>query len=100
MSGQRNSLSDNANPSKSQARNLAKVLLAKGRDELRSVADNNPALMREWIAELASSLDETQRDAELFASILDTLKASEKSRIHGVETDAGQADEPRQLRRA
>ena len=67
-----------------QALKLAKSLGAKPRDELREIADSNPALLREWIAELVASHEQARREAEMFHAALDRLRTAEHSRIRNV----------------
>ena len=67
-----------------QALQLAHGLSARDAAGLRAVADSNPALVREWMAELAVWHLQTQRDADLFRAVLDALRTAETSRIRDV----------------
>ena len=69
---------------KTSAHILAKSLAAKQQSELRAVANSSPALVREWIAELAAAQEQSKRELELFHAALDQLRTAEHARIRDV----------------
>ena len=69
---------------KAQALAWAKNWLAKDLSEVCSMATSNPALLREWIDELARWREQSRRETELFHEVIAHLRAAECLTIRGV----------------
>ena len=61
---------------------LAKALTAKRIENVQLVADTNPALLREWTAELTAAYEQSKQELDLVRTALATLRAAEQ---HGTE---------------
>jgi len=66
---------------KAHALKLASNLLTKRSSELCAVAESNPALVREWIEELAQWCEQARRETALFDNVIDDLHAAQRPAI-------------------
>lgn len=73
-----------AGSAQQQAMTLAKALSAKGFQDMRGVANSNPALLREWVTELTEAHEQAKRDTEMFHAVLDKLRAAERGQRRDV----------------
>jgi hypothetical protein len=59
---------------KAHALTLAINLLTKGSSELSAIAENNPALVSDWLEELARWRMQSIKESELFDLVIETLE--------------------------
>ena len=69
---------------RAQALQLAQTLQTRGPSELRNVASRNPALLEEWIAEIAVSQKQAQAEADELKSVLETLRSADTFKNFGI----------------
>lgn len=62
-----------------QLARLARSVLERPAGEVKAIAADNPALVREWIAEIRSSRDAAEAEARLMTAALHRLLNSHRS---------------------
>lgn len=67
---------------KACALTLANKLLSKGLSELCAIAASNPALVSDWIDELARWRAQSLRESELFDLVIEALRRTRSPSVH------------------
>ena len=64
------------------AAKLASDLLSKSSSELCAIFGSNPAVVRDWIGELARWREQSRQEAKLFDEVIEHLDAGQRLTVH------------------
>lgn len=67
---------------KAHALTLAINLLSKGSASLSAIAEGNPALVKDWIEELARWRAQSLKESELFDLVIEALHRARSPSVH------------------